>query len=128
MRARGIREEVVEKDYVLGWVLWGIGTDPVLGRTWVFKVGTCLRKCYNETYRFSEDLDFTVIDAGPINPEAVLAALDRVLDRVSQRTGRFQEDRRGQTVGGIISARRTMPPRARGSPVERTRKALPWSQ
>lgn len=26
----GLREDVVEKDYVLGWVLWGIGTDPVL--------------------------------------------------------------------------------------------------
>lgn len=25
----GLREDVVEKDYVLGWVLWGIGTDPV---------------------------------------------------------------------------------------------------
>ena len=26
----GLTEEVVEKDYVLGWLLWGIGTDPVL--------------------------------------------------------------------------------------------------
>jgi hypothetical protein len=26
----GLREDVVEKDYVLGWVLWGIGSDPVL--------------------------------------------------------------------------------------------------
>ncbi len=24
----GLTEEVVEKDYVLGWLLWGIGTDP----------------------------------------------------------------------------------------------------
>lgn len=23
----GLTEEVVEKDYVLGWLLWGIGTD-----------------------------------------------------------------------------------------------------
>jgi len=55
----GLREDVVEKDYVLGWVLWGIGSDPVLGNGWVFKGGTCLKKCYVETYRFSEDLDFT---------------------------------------------------------------------
>jgi hypothetical protein len=26
-----LSEEIVEKDYVLGWLLWGIGTDPVLG-------------------------------------------------------------------------------------------------
>ena len=54
-----LTEEVIEKDYVLGWLLWGIGTDPVLGDQWVFKGGTCLKKCYIETYRFSEDLDFT---------------------------------------------------------------------
>jgi hypothetical protein len=26
-----LAEEVVEKDYVLGWLLWGIGADPALG-------------------------------------------------------------------------------------------------
>ncbi len=41
----GLREDVVEKDYVLGWVLWGIGSDPLLGNGWVFKGGTCLKKC-----------------------------------------------------------------------------------
>lgn len=40
VRLWGLREEVVEKDYVLGWVLWGIGTEPELHRTWVFKGGT----------------------------------------------------------------------------------------
>jgi predicted nucleotidyltransferase component of viral defense system len=34
----------------------------------VFKGGTCLRKCYYETFRFSEDLDFTIIDGGPEEP------------------------------------------------------------
>ncbi len=34
------------------------------GSSWVFKGGTCLSKCYFETYRFSEDLDFTVIGGG----------------------------------------------------------------
>jgi hypothetical protein len=31
----GLREEVVEKDYVLGWLLWGIGRHPALGQSWV---------------------------------------------------------------------------------------------
>lgn len=52
---------VIEKDYVLGWLLSGIAQHPLLSRSWVFKGGTCLRKCYYETFRFSEDLDFTVI-------------------------------------------------------------------
>lgn len=87
VRVWGLREDVVEKDYVLGWVLWGIGGDPLLGRTWVFKGGTCLKKCYIDTYRFSEDLDFTVLAGGPVKPEAVLTAMERVLDRVSQESG-----------------------------------------
>lgn len=54
-----LRHDVVEKDYVLGWLLAGIANHPVTDR-WAFKGGTCLRKCWFETYRFSEDLDFTV--------------------------------------------------------------------
>lgn len=62
-----LRPEVVEKDYVLGWMLAGIARDDVLGKSWVFKGGTCLKKCFFETYRFSEDLDFTVIDAAQLD-------------------------------------------------------------
>lgn len=55
-----LRADVIEKDYVLGWLLAAIASTDQLAGTWVFKGGTCLRKCYFETYRFSEDLDFTV--------------------------------------------------------------------
>ncbi len=87
VRSWGLREEVVEKDYVLGWVLWGIGADPQLQSTWVFKGGTCLKKCYIETYRFSEDLDFTVLENGVFEKEEVLEAISRVLDRVNEESG-----------------------------------------
>jgi predicted nucleotidyltransferase component of viral defense system len=60
---------VIEKDYVLGWLLAGIANESKLAQSWVFKGGTCLRKCYYETYRFSEDLDFTVVGHGPETPE-----------------------------------------------------------
>ena len=59
-----LRADVIEKDWALGWVLAGIAAHPQLA-TWVFKGGTCLRKSYYETSRFSEDLDFTVISNGP---------------------------------------------------------------
>jgi predicted nucleotidyltransferase component of viral defense system len=85
----GLREEVVEKDYVLGWVLWGIGTDPTLSTTWVFKGGTCLKKCFVETYRFSEDLDFTVLPGGPGDEARVVEALQRVLARVQEASCAF---------------------------------------
>ena len=58
----GLQPRVVEKDYVLGWVLAGIARDEELSRAWLFKGGTCLKKCFFETYRFSEDLDFTVME------------------------------------------------------------------
>jgi predicted nucleotidyltransferase component of viral defense system len=83
----GLTEEVVEKDYVLGWLLWGIGTDPVLSQSWVFKGGTCLKKCYIETYRFSEDLDFTVLPGGPFRPDDVEPALVRTLARITAESG-----------------------------------------
>ncbi|HLB42365.1 MAG TPA: nucleotidyl transferase AbiEii/AbiGii toxin family protein [Gammaproteobacteria bacterium] len=43
----------IEKDYVLGWLLAGIANDTELFEKWIFKGGTCLKKCYFETYRFS---------------------------------------------------------------------------
>ena len=51
---------VVEKDYILGWMLAGIYAHDELADSWLFKGGTCLKKCFFETYRFSEDLDFTL--------------------------------------------------------------------
>jgi predicted nucleotidyltransferase component of viral defense system len=80
-------EEVIEKDYVLGWLLWGIATESALSNRWVFKGGTCLKKCYIETYRFSEDLDFTVLPDGPIRPEDVVPPLQRVLARINEASG-----------------------------------------
>ena len=52
VREWSLRDDVVEKDYVIGWVLWGIGSDPQLSGGWAFKGGTCLKKCYVETYPF----------------------------------------------------------------------------
>lgn len=93
VREWSLREDVVEKDYVLGWLLWGIGSDETLGLNWVFKGGTCLKKCYLETYRFSEDLDFTVMPGGPVREEEVRPLLQRVLIRVYEASGVQFDDR-----------------------------------
>lgn len=88
----GLREDVVEKDYVLGWLLWGIGTEPELRGAWVFKGGTCLKKCFLETYRFSEDLDFTVLPGGPVAPERVVPILAGLVERVAEEAHGPQGD------------------------------------
>src|SRR4051812_31536334 len=63
----GLSAQVIEKDYVLGWLLAGIYQHEAFRSSWIFKGGTCLKKCYFDTYRFSEDLDFTLKDASHIN-------------------------------------------------------------
>lgn len=57
--------DVLERDYLLSWVLAGISQVDALRDTLAFKGGTALRKCYFGDYRFSEDLDFTAIGAVP---------------------------------------------------------------
>ncbi len=83
----GLREDVIEKDYVIGWVLWGIGTEPELNPYWAFKGGTSLKKCYVDTWRFSEDLDFTVMPKGFYKPEDIEPLIKRVLERVHDESG-----------------------------------------
>jgi predicted nucleotidyltransferase component of viral defense system len=83
----GLEPRVVEKDYVLGWVLHGIARDPVLGGSWVFKGGTCLKKCYFETYRFSEDLDFTVTDSAQLSEEFLLERFRAIGAQLYDETG-----------------------------------------
>lgn len=52
---------IIDLDYALGWFLCSLSKSTNFYGGMVFKGGTCLRKCYFENYRFSEDLDFTDI-------------------------------------------------------------------
>ena len=80
-------EDVIEKDYALGWVLWGIGAHPRLSKYWAFKGGTCLKKCYLETYRFSEDLDFTVLPDGPVRQADLEPIFRELLQNIADQSG-----------------------------------------
>ena len=76
----------VEKDYVLSWVLYGISKHPQLSE-WLFKGGTALKKCYFETYRFSEDLDFTAPSNSIYNKNNIKNALNEIAEFVYEQTG-----------------------------------------
>ena len=56
---RVVRQDIVEKDYALSYLLAAIAQVPELSRNLVLKGGTALRKFYFPGYRFSEDLDFS---------------------------------------------------------------------
>ena len=78
---------VVEKDYVLGWMLAGIYAHPKINESWVFKGGTCLKKCYFETYRFSEDLDFTLTEETHLDQDFLVPVFTEVAEWIYERTG-----------------------------------------
>src|SRR5882762_3639343 len=85
--ALGLLPNVVEKDYVLGWVLAGIHAHPELTNYWIFKGGTCLKKCYFETYRFSEDLDFTLLDGSHVNEALLLEIFSEITQWIYGESG-----------------------------------------
>lgn len=86
-REFGLAAQVIEKDYVLGWLLAGISQHAVLGSEWIFKGGTCLKKCYFETYRFSEDLDFTIKSLDHLDEAFLKTAFQEIAGWVYDTTG-----------------------------------------
>ena len=78
---------IVEKDYVIGWLLHGIYQHPSLSSDLLFKGGTCLKKCYFETYRFSEDLDFTVTNPELLNEDFLKSAFTEVAVHIYEQSG-----------------------------------------
>lgn len=79
--------ETVEKDYVLGWLLAGIANHPDLFDQWIFKGGTCLKKCYFETYRFSEDLDYTLINKANLDEQFLLVRFNQIAEWIYENSG-----------------------------------------
>ena len=78
---------VVEKDYVLGWMLAGIYGHEDLAESWIFKGGTCLKKCFFETYRFSEDLDFTLRKPEHLDFNFLKGAFSEIGEWIYDQTG-----------------------------------------
>jgi predicted nucleotidyltransferase component of viral defense system len=123
----GLLPGTVEKDYVLGWLLAGIRNHPTIAEKWVFKGGTCLKKCYFETYRFSEDLDFTVIEESQLNVDSLTSVFRDISVWIYEKAGitlpldkiRFEvfRNNRDRMAGeGRISYRGPIAPAARDLP------------
>ncbi|MGH9991110.1 MAG: nucleotidyl transferase AbiEii/AbiGii toxin family protein [Nitrososphaera sp.] len=66
-KEKNLAVDVVEKDYVLGWILFGVASSALSGSL-AFKGGTALSKVYFPgNWRLSEDLDFTAVDDSEMN-------------------------------------------------------------
>lgn len=91
---RRIPESVLERDYCLTWFLIALSRTP-LRHHLAFKGGTALKICYFGDYRFSEDLDFTLLKETPF--ETIRQELDPLFTEAQRAAGillRFaREDR-----------------------------------
>ncbi len=78
---RRIPESVLERDYCIAWFLIGLSRAPLRNKL-IFKGGTALRRCYFPEYRFSADLDFTLLKS--ISFEQIQQELELVYEIVKQ--------------------------------------------
>jgi predicted nucleotidyltransferase component of viral defense system len=75
----------VQRDYVFGWLLFGIFTHSDLKERIFLKGGNALRKGYFENTRFSRDLDFGIPD--DIAQETLLAEINAVCALIQEKAG-----------------------------------------
>jgi uncharacterized protein len=80
----GVPAATVERDYILSHVLAAI-VDCDQADQIVFKGGTALRLCYFEDYRYSADLDFSLI--GELDRPGALQAVAGALAVCQQTLG-----------------------------------------
>jgi len=80
-RQKGLNLRIVEKDYVLGWLLYGFAKNERL----IFKGGTALSKVYfPKIWRLSEDLDFSLIDG---ELKELLTAVEAIFVDAKKKSG-----------------------------------------
>lgn len=121
-RELGLRANIVEKDYVLGWILAGIFNNTKIAPDWVFKGGTCIKKCYYETYRFSEDLDFTLTEPIHLDEKFLVNNFQDISEWIYDTSGIeipkdlikfevYKNNRDGMSAQGKIGYRGPLQPR-----------------
>src|SRR5210317_301037 len=98
-REAGVRDQQIEKDYVLSWILQGIAQHSRLSKSIVFKGGTVLKKIYFKNYRFSEDLDFTLLD-NSVSNEQICNEFAEVFDYIAEEANISMEIKKKEAHEG----------------------------
>jgi predicted nucleotidyltransferase component of viral defense system len=83
-----VPESVIERDYCLSWFLFGLAQLEFKDKI-IFKGGTALRRCHYEDYRFSEDLDFSLIKEFP--QDLILSEFSKIFVWVKDESGMIFE-------------------------------------
>ena len=96
---QGVAKTTIDKDWALGHFVDAIFSLPECRDQLVFKGGTCLKKCYFPNYRFSEDLDFTVVNPDFRLDEKLLEQIMQVRDRANRYAATSTTIERTQAPG-----------------------------
>ena len=81
-RSGGVPASTIERDYAQNWFLKAISSVDFTG---ILKGGTGIRKVYVQDYRFSEDLDFTLVE--DISEDGIRRMLEGAVIKVKQDSG-----------------------------------------
>jgi predicted nucleotidyltransferase component of viral defense system len=79
-RTAGVPTSTIERDYAQDWLLANLGDQNL-----ALKGGTGIRKAYIPDYRFSDDLDFTIM--GSVDIETIHDILDAALAQARKAGG-----------------------------------------
>lgn len=86
-RAHGIPVSTIERDYVQNWILKYSSRIDYM----VLKGGTGIRKVYFPDYRFSDDLDFTLLEE--IKIDEIRKEIEKTIESCREESGiSFAED------------------------------------
>lgn len=79
-REKEVPESTIERDYVQNWLLMALSSLPL-----VLKGGTGIRKVYVEDYRFSDDLDFTLLNR--IDEDELREIIEKSVEKAREESG-----------------------------------------
>ena len=79
-RILGVPVSTIERDYAQGWLLKNLSIVNM-----ALKGGTGIRKIFIEDYRFSDDLDFTLLD--DIQADIIEADIKQALLKTREESG-----------------------------------------
>lgn len=74
----------IDKNWVLGHFLNAMYSFSEVKKNFIFKVGTALKKCYFPDYRFTDDLDFTLLDK---NFRVDYAFIRKIIKKATEKSG-----------------------------------------
>jgi len=99
-RKKGMSVGLVEKDYVIEWLLKGI-YESKLKEDLTFKGGTAIKKAYFQKFwRYSHDLDFTSFS----DPKALRERLEKVFRKIKEMAMIELEFKSFHVTGGSVIA------------------------